>query len=433
MGSVNLILNRVRFAVIAGALLTAAPAFGQFQLTELTRFNLNAAMSPTTGTAGTGPNNPLYIGNNPSAVAWNGSRLFVAGISNGATPTASGTFSGIIEVLNTNTTGIVASTAVQYGNRFGYTATPNSRGYTGLAMSSTRVFAAFDGIPAGSGTTSNALTAYGISSSGTVPLLWTASGRGSAGVAIDPGYVVSGSNQGGSGVGWGTFGDGVVGSSNRRALNDPATGASIYGFSNSGTVPAGLSWNPDGYPRDIAFDPSTGDVYGRSSNRVIKAIRTGANTADTPSTIYETVQAIATGQNIAFMGNTPSGNLLVFNDKDGTRNLPFYSSSNPAAGYNQVSDTSGTVLSGTWNFLGGTVPTSTAGYYDFSYDPTSKTLAVVDGSNLCVSIFGFGAPARPPAAPAPGTPPQRRGSAPTARPSGSRRRTRSSAARAVAR
>ena len=143
MGSVNLILNRVGFAVIAGTLMAAAPAFGQFQLTELTRFNLNAAMTPTTGTGGTGPNNPLYIGNNPSAVAWNGSRLFVAGISNGATPTASGTFSGIIEVLNTNTTGILASTAVQYGTRFGYTATPNTRGYSGLVMSSTRVFAAW--------------------------------------------------------------------------------------------------------------------------------------------------------------------------------------------------------------------------------------------------------------------------------------------------
>jgi autotransporter-associated beta strand protein len=389
MGYVNFILHRFRFAVIAGTLMAAAPAFGQFQLTELTRFNLNAAMTPTTGTGGTGPNNPLYIGNNPSAVAWNGSRLFVAGISNGATPTASGTFSGIIEVLNTNTTGIVASTAVQYGSRFGFLSTANTRGYSGLAIDNNLIFSAFND----NSVQANALRGYDVATSGSANLLWSASGRGGAGVAMDPGYIVSGSNQGGAGVGWGTWGDGVQGSSNLRALNNPATGASIYGFSSSGTVPAGLFWNPDGFPRDITFDPATGDVYGRSNNRVIQAVRTGANTANTPSTIYNTNPVSVQGQNIAFMSGTPLGNLLVFNDKDGTGNLPFYSPSNPAAGYNQVSDTSGTVLSGTWNFLGGTVPTSTAGYYDFSYDPTSKTLAVVDGSNLRVSIFGFGAPA----------------------------------------
>jgi len=386
MGYINLILNRVGFAVIAGTLMAAAPAFGQLQLTELTRFNLNAAMTPTTGTGGTGPNNPLYIGNNPSAVAWNGSRLFVAGINNGATPTASGTFSGVIEVLNTNTTGIVASTSVQYGTRFGFLSTPNQRGYSGLAMQGTRVFAAFD---TGS-VQANALRGYDVSASGSANLLWSGSGRGGAGVAIDPGYVVSGSNQGGSGVGWGTFGDGVAGSSTRRAVNDPATGASIYGF-NSGTtatVPPGFIWNTGGVPRDLTFDPNTGDLYGRSSDAVWKAVRSGSNSAGTPSAIFDAGDAtVALGQNIAFMSNTTAGgNLLAFNLKDGYSGGTFQD-------YVRLSDTSGVVQSSTWNFLSGTSPTSTSGYYDFAYDPTSQTLAVVDTSNLRVSIFGFGAPA----------------------------------------
>ena len=359
--------------------------YGQLTLTELTRYNLNAAVSAATGTATGSPANPNYIGNNPSAVAWNGSRLFVAGVNNGATGTSSQN-TGVIEVLNTNTTGIVLSTSVQYGTRFGFLATPNQRGYSGLAMQGTRVFAAFD---TGS-VQANALRGYDVSASGSANLLWSGSGRGGAGVAIDPGYVVSGSNQGGSGVGRGTFGDGVVGSSTRRALNDPATGASIYGF-NSGTaapVPAGFIWNAGGTPRDLSFDPDTGDLYGRASDAVWKAVRSGSNSAGTPSAIFDAGDAtVAAGQNIAFMSNTTAGgDLLAFNLKDGFSGGTFQD-------YVRLSDTSGAVQSTTWNFLGGTSPTSTNGFYDFAYDITSQTLAVVDASNLRVSIFGFGAPA----------------------------------------
>jgi autotransporter-associated beta strand protein len=377
----------LQLAFVASAVLSVvgvfnnSAAFGQtLTLTELTRFNLNAAVLAATGTAA----NPNYIGNNPSAVAWNGSRLFVAGINNGATGTNSQN-TGVIEVLNTNTTGIVFSTAVQYGTRFGFLATPNQRGYSGLAMQGSRLFAAFD-----TGSVQvNALRGYDIATQ-TTGTLWSDSGRGGAGVAIDPGYVVSGSSQGGSGVGWGTFGDGIAGSSTRRGLNDPATGASIYGF-NSGTsapVPAGFIWNTGGLPRDLSFDPDTGDLYGRASNAVWKAVRSGSNSAGTPSAIFDAGDAtITTGQNIAFMSNTSAaGDLLAFNLKDGFSGGTFQD-------YVRLSDTSGAVQSTTWNFLGGTSPTSTNGYYDFAYDITSQTLAVVDASNLRVSIFGFGAPA----------------------------------------
>ena len=179
-------LGRRRLSMMAAlgivvATVPTATTFGQLQLTERTRFNLNAAMLAATGTAAGSPANPNYIGNNPSAVAWNGSRLFVAGINNGATGTSSQN-SGVIEVLNTSTTGIVASTAVQYGTRFGFLATPNQRGYSGLAMQGGRLFAAFD---TGS-VQANALRGYDIATQ-TTGTLWSASGRGGAGVAIDPG------------------------------------------------------------------------------------------------------------------------------------------------------------------------------------------------------------------------------------------------------
>jgi autotransporter-associated beta strand protein len=352
------------------------------ELTEVTRFNLNAVMSSTLTS---GELNPKYIGNNPSAVAWDGSRLFVAGLNNGATGTDSQNV-GVIEILNTTQTGIVISTAVDYGNRFGFLPTPSQTGYTGLAMDDGRLFAALQtGV-----VQPNALRGYDIATPGTANLSWSVSGRGGAGVALDPGYVVNGISQGGTGVGWGTFGDGVTGSSNRRALNDPETGATIYGFAAGTTPPAGLTWNPGGFPRDITFDPKTGDVYGRSDNQVAKAIRDGVNSTSSQSflqTAGVSGAASAIGQNIAFMNQTPvAGDLLVFNDKDGAPDLPF-------TDYVRLTDTSGNLQSATWNFLGGTTPTSRAGYYDFAYDPTSATLAIVDATGLRASIFRFGAPA----------------------------------------
>ena len=386
-------LSRRGFSLLAAlgivaAAVPAATAFGQtLTLTELTRFNLNAAMVAATGTAAGAPANPNYIGNNPSAVAWNGSRLFVGGLNNGATGTNSQN-TAVIEVLNTNTTGIVASTAVQYGARFGFSPTINQRGYTGLAIQGNRLFAALD---AQNTAISNALSGYDISSAVTTGTLWRVSGRGNGGVAIDPGYVVSGSSQGGAGVGWATWGDGVVGSSSRRGLNDPVTGATIYSFSGTASAPPGMQWPATTNAvngRDITFDPRTGDVYGRYTDLVSKAVRSGSNATSSQTVIWDPGDGTITiGQNIAFMSNTTAaGDLLAFNLKDGFSGGTFQD-------YVRLSDTSGAVQSTTWNFLGGTSPTSVAGYYDFAYDSTSQTLAVVDASNLRVSIFGFGAPA----------------------------------------
>lgn len=133
-----------RRGLVASAVLAVVAAFhssasyGQFTLTEVTRFNLNTVLSSTTGT--TGAINPNFIGNNVSSVAWNGSRLFVAGMKNGGT----GTSAAIVEVLNTNTTGVVISTSVQYGTRLGFTPIVDQRGYTGLAIQGNRLFSALD-------------------------------------------------------------------------------------------------------------------------------------------------------------------------------------------------------------------------------------------------------------------------------------------------
>jgi hypothetical protein len=119
MGSAGINAQAVVFArrflaafAVAVALAPLTAANGQIQLTEVTRYNLFNTRNPELTTGGA---NPLYTGNNTSAVAWNGSRLFVAGINN----VSPSDITGIVEILNTATTGIVASTAVQYGDRFG--------------------------------------------------------------------------------------------------------------------------------------------------------------------------------------------------------------------------------------------------------------------------------------------------------------------------
>ena len=301
---------------------------------------------------------------------------------------------GIIEILNTATTGIVASTAVQYGDRFGAQAgtVESARGYSGLTLSGNQLFAAWDNDTGNNG--AGQFAGYDISTAAT-STLWTTNNRGGAGVAIDPGYVVSGSSLGGGGVGWATFGGtNPPGSADRRAVTDPQTGAFIYGFGASGTVPAGFDWRPvgsAGVGRDISFDPDTGNLYGRSNNLVTAAVRTGTNSASPVTFIGGTASGgSAGGQNIAFMSNTVAGDLLAFNNRQSGGTTQTFKQAV------QLMSTSGSVQSVNWNFLGGAAygdQVVQGPIYDFAFDPESQTLAVVGAQGvLGLSIFRFGTP-----------------------------------------
>ncbi|MCS5679090.1 MAG: hypothetical protein NZ603_04250, partial [Acidimicrobiales bacterium] len=189
-------------AIVAG-LAAIWPAAGQtLELTEVTRFNLNGITASELEPGG--PLNPNYIGNNIVSVAWDGTRMFLAGFNNGAQG-ADSQNTGVIELLNTNQSGIVISTNVDYGPRMGFLPTTGQRGYSGITFDGTNVYAAYD---PGS-TTADALTAFNVSDPAAPTTAWQVFGRGGAGVAMDPGYVVGGISQGGAGVGWGTWGDGV--------------------------------------------------------------------------------------------------------------------------------------------------------------------------------------------------------------------------------
>jgi autotransporter-associated beta strand protein len=370
-------------AIVAG-LAAIWPAAGQtLELTEVTRFNLNGITASELEPGG--PLNPNYIGNNIVSVAWDGTRMFLAGFNNGAQG-ADSQNTGVIELLNTNQSGIVISTNVDYGPRMGFLPTINQRGYSGITFDGTNVYAAFDpGSQVAEG-----LTAFDVSDPAAPTTAWQAFGRGGSGVALDPGYVVGGTSQGGAGVAWATFG-GPAGSANRRGLNDPATGDFIYGFSDPGDVPPGMQWpaTTDAvFGRDIAFDPDTGDVYGRYSGVVSKAVRSGVNETTSQSVIYQPLgeTPFVNYQTIAFMDDTTeAGDLLIWSQRDGATNLPFTE-------YVRLTDTDGLFQTATWNFLGGEEPVSGSGIYDYAFDTTSQTLAILDTSNFRASIFRFGAP-----------------------------------------
>ncbi len=372
-------LGFVAFAAVV-AIGISQPAANGVELTEISRFWLDRTSNATIA----GSPNPAFIGSNPSAIAWDGARMFIAGFNNGSGPV------GITEVLNATDTGVVFQPT--FTDAFNIQNAPLSRGYSGITLQGNTLAATIDMDPEQPGN----LSAYDVSSTTPAPL-WSAAGRGSAGVAIDPGYVVGGVSQGGGGIGWGSFGGGVAGSSLRRAVNDPVTGAAIYGFSSApdAPVPAGLQyWNPADpaiqpapitVPRDIAFDLDTGDIFGRVNNTVTKAVRTGPNESGTKSVLYNTYQGLAIGQNIAVMNDTVDGDLVIYNVRDDGGFRQLFSVAN------EIMTTSGTPQTVTYNFLDDLDLEST-GYYDFSFDVASQTLAVLDFGNRRASVFRFGAP-----------------------------------------
>jgi len=360
------------------AAMTTAPSFGQgLTLIETARFDL----STTANSA-----NAQFIGSNPSAVAWNGSRLFVGGFN--AAANAQNT--AIIEVLNATTSGFVS--APTFGTAFNVLSTNSGgRGYSGIALKGNTLAAAWDNTGSA---IANGIVTYDVSTSGIGNALWTigasgtAAARGSSGVAFDPGF--QGDPAQGSGVAWMQI------SSGRRMLQDAVSGTNIYTTATGmivNTNPVGTTW------RDFDFDPATGNIYMRRANDVVQGIRTGSNAiaSGQSQVIVDVADATAVvGQNLSFMSsitkglaNQYEGNALVYNDRPNTNIQPFTTAV-------RFVTTSGSSIGASWNFLSISGSTATpldgTGYYDFSYDPTTQSLAVLDFSNRTVSIFAVPEP-----------------------------------------
>jgi hypothetical protein len=222
--------------------------------------------------------------------------------------------------------------------------------------------AAFDN----GGASANGIAAYDLNGN----QLWGKNARGGSGVGFDPGF-------GGvdSGVAWTTFGSG------RRALQDTATGADIY------TTGDGMIITPGGgtFWRDMDF-ASNGDMVARRANDVVLLSRTGGNSGN-PSLLVDNGEnaAFVAGQNVSYVESADYGNFVIYNDRSVT------SLGQAAADVLKVVDLAGNELS--LNLYGGGMLADGSGYYDFSYDAASGTLAILDFSNREVRIYQVPAPA----------------------------------------
>ena len=384
--------NRLRMAGVACiiGLATAATANAQISLFELSRYNLNSTSNAA---------NAEFIGSNPVAIGWNGSGMYVAGLNS----SGSATNTSLIQITNASTAarGLITPT---YSGTFGTLSTVASRGYTGLSLKGNSLAASWDN---GSNSPNgiqmfNAATntrTWNLTNNGTSTTANIGTTRGMAGPDFDPGYVVSGTSQGGSGLAWVTQGQG------RRFLNDTASGTAIYtptannpSGAQQGMVinisPVSTTW------RDFAFDPNSGNLYTRVNNQVTRTNRTGANTDLSPSgtaglsdVIVALTAANNVGTNLGYLDsvaagavNTYTGDILVYNDRASNASGQAWTSAILFA------TTSGSAVSATWDFINGAAPGTGNALYDFQWDSASQTLAVVDFTNRTASIFSTAVP-----------------------------------------
>ncbi|MCY3001756.1 MAG: hypothetical protein NTV21_08125, partial [Planctomycetota bacterium] len=331
------------FKAALSSLTLCAVASAQLQFNRVATVDLNSTSSNA---------NPEFIGSNPSAVAWDGSDLIVAGF-NGGTSAATVSLIRVSNVLG----------SPSFGATFGaLAATPASRGYSGIAVDGGKVAAAHD---------NGAATATGVAlyDASTGSLLWQigttgTNARGMAGIDFDPGF-------GGVDLGVNFLEQG----SGRRRLVNTTTGTFIYTSANGAIInltPLATGW------RDHAFDPATGDLYTRVNNDLSKHTRTGGN-AFSPNARIVDVTDVSTvaGQNVEFL-DTAFGSFLIYNDRPSTGTQSFSSAV-------RIVNTSGTPA--TFNFGPSFSPATAAGFYDFAWDTVNDRLAVLDFANRKVYVF----------------------------------------------
>lgn len=366
------VVRSLSAACLVAAVLSGVEA-AAVDFAEIARFNLDSTA--------TDPDNPdpQDIGTNPIAVAWNGSQLYVAGY-NGTGDTVNNLDVAIVEVLGADGTGVVATPT--FGTAFGAISTPTFRAYTGLDLASdgSGLAATHDNGQFGDNTFGVQLFDPADNSR-----TWSDASQGFTGPTFDPGFSGDGT---GSGVATGGQASG------RRHLYDETSGTLLFGPSGGAATP-GMIWTSfeGGFlPRDMDFDPETGDIYVRHNNRLTTATRTGGNALADATIIFDPYNDPTAGdgdnflgQNVAFLSNTIDGDLLILNERDSN------AADQAFADVVKVIDPTGVEQSASFALLNGDSIADGGALYDFDFDPASQTLALLDFTNRNVHIFQIGA------------------------------------------
>ena len=321
--------------VITASLAMVTGLAAQVQLTHVGTIDLTSTADPA---------NPEFIGSAPAAIAWDGAVLYAAG----ANPTGSASDTGITRVVG-------ALQGGQPSPAFGVLSANAQRGYSGLDVDASALAAAWDnGVIAPEGI--QLFDAAG-------NLRWSRSARGSSGVSFDPGF-------GGvdAGTAWTQVG------ADRRALQDTTSGADVYTTLDGMVVQAptaGTTW------RDIDFAPN-GDVYLRRGNDVVAHTRDGGNSVTGARFIQDNGANgdLVPTQNVAYADL--GGGVVFWNDRASV------AVGQPFADVVKCNAANGAPLA---IDLGGFSAPDGDGAYDFSYDATTQTLAVLHCAARKVDVF----------------------------------------------
>jgi hypothetical protein len=296
----------------------------------------------------TDPANPGFIGEDPSAVAWDGEDLYVAGRHKG-------TGFGTVAIVR-----IAAALAnPTAGTRFGaQQSVPIGHGYSGLDIRD------LGGIKLASSFDAAAVHPDGIAvwdASGT--RLWSQAARATCGPGFDAAKY-------GNHVAW-TSDYSPTGGMLRRALNRHPDGSVLYDL-NTGF--------PFGFfavqVRDIDHAPS-GDYVWRDQNAVFLSRRESINFAWPEILTLPPTGYLIYGQNVAYI-DKPGKHLVAYNDRHSIQ---------PSQAFTdvvQVVKLNGRLVDDPFPGFGAAPGNA---YYDFSWDSPSRTLAILDQTNRAVYIF----------------------------------------------
>jgi hypothetical protein len=379
-------------ALAASALLAATAAGQTFTLIQTD--NLDLLCDDPSG------NDLFWIGNNPSAIAFDGANAYVAGFNNGTCPwvqivkiediLGQRQFRPLIDQsdpLNPNQDLNISSRRVANG----------SRGYNGM-----------DFVPGAGLVASIDLEGFGVVGQFQTwdvetqlnPIALTtaqsgASPRGIAGPSWDLGYD-------GAGFTW-DLGGGDTGD------DDPVVAA--LDFSSDPRGPLGLSPNTlsgaigatvyevdTGGPqldggglsgtiwRDIDIDPNTGTIAARAANDLVIARRATDNTVASKVVVDGGDAPFVVGQQVTIVHGLCGGDVVVYNDRPDGAARAFLD-------VIKVVDLDGNPVGASFENPDGTPVTLPVGvgFYDFAWDQATGLLLVLDFGNR--NIYFFDTPA----------------------------------------